>query len=129
MIPPGHCRTAVLPCLMWLSINALLPLPRARQINRQEKYIWWSVKSNTERKNGCQPELWSKALNGIQWEVAHPLSLNYGVPIASMDAAICVSGGGTPYVGLTKGSIPMLWSGSTADTYGCIHGSNRCSVI
>ncbi len=44
-----------------------------------------------------------KALNGIQCEVAHPLSLNYGAPIASMDATICVSGGGTPYIGITKG--------------------------
>ncbi len=33
-----------------------------------------------------------KALNGIQWEVAPPLTLNYGTPITSMDAAICVSG-------------------------------------
>ncbi len=46
---------------------------------------------------------WSKALNGIQWEVAHPLTLNYGAPIASMDATICVSVEGTPYVGITKG--------------------------
>ncbi len=37
-----------------------------------------------------------KALNGIQWEVAHPLPLNYGAPIASMDATMCVSSGGTP---------------------------------
>ncbi len=30
-----------------------------------------------------------KTLNGIQWEVAHPLSLNYRGLIASMDATIC----------------------------------------
>ncbi len=44
-----------------------------------------------------------KALNGIQWEVAHPLMLNYGAPIASMDAIMCVSGEGTSYVGIPKG--------------------------
>ena len=44
-----------------------------------------------------------KALNGIQWEVAHPLPLNYGALIASMDATICVIGVGTPYIGITKG--------------------------
>ncbi len=41
-----------------------------------------------------------KALNGIQWEVAHPLTLNYGAPIPSMDATMCVSNEGTPYVGI-----------------------------
>ncbi len=41
-----------------------------------------------------------KALNGIQWEVAYPLTLNYGAPIASRDASICVSSEGTPYVGI-----------------------------
>ena len=51
----------------------------------------------------CSPYIGGKALNGIQWEVAHPLSLNYGAPIAYMDATICVSGGGTPYIGITKG--------------------------
>ncbi len=45
----------------------------------------------------------AKALNGIQWEVAHPLMLNYGAPIASMDAIMCVSGEGTSYVGIPKG--------------------------
>ncbi len=44
-----------------------------------------------------------KALNGIQWEVAHPLPLNYGAPVASMDATVCVSGEGTPYLRITKG--------------------------
>ncbi len=44
-----------------------------------------------------------KALNGIQWEVAHPLTLNYEAPIASKDATICVSSEGTPSVGITKG--------------------------
>ena len=47
--------------------------------------------------------LYRKALNGIQWEVAHPLTLNYGAPIASMDVTICVSSEGTPYMGITKG--------------------------
>ncbi len=32
-----------------------------------------------------------KALSGIQWEVAHPMALNYGAPIASMDATLCVN--------------------------------------
>ncbi len=49
------------------------------------------------------PKKERKALNGIQWEVAHPLTLNYGAPIASMDATMCVSNEGTPYVGITKG--------------------------
>ncbi len=31
-----------------------------------------------------------KALNGIQWEVAHLLPLNYAAPIAFLDATICV---------------------------------------
>ncbi len=44
-----------------------------------------------------------KALNGIQWEVAHPLSLNYGAPVGSMDTTICVGSAGIPYVGITKG--------------------------
>ena len=35
-------------------------------------------------------------------EVAHPLTLNYGAPIVSIDATIC--GEGTPYVGFV---IPM----------------------
>ena len=52
-----------------------------------------------------------KALNGSQWEVAHPLTLNYGAPIASMDATMCVSNEGTPYVGITKhqwvGNFPL----------------------
>ena len=43
-----------------------------------------------------------KALNGIQWEVAHPLALNNRAPIASMDATMCVSVEGTPYIGITK---------------------------
>ena len=30
----------------------------------------------------------SRALNGIQWEVARPLTLNYGTPITSMDATM-----------------------------------------
>ena len=42
----------------------------------------------------------SKALNGIQWKVAHQLMFNYGDPIASMDATICVSGEGTAYIGM-----------------------------
>ncbi len=80
-----------------------------------------------------------KALNGIQWEVAHPLSLNYGAPIASMDAAICVSGGGNPYIGITKGfkefykletfCYTYLWGAFIADIHGCIHESDRGSVI
>ena len=41
----------------------------------------------------------TKALNGIHWEVAHPLTLNDGAPIASMDATMCFSGEGTSYVG------------------------------
>ncbi len=41
-----------------------------------------------------------KALNGIHWEVAHPLMLNYGAPIASTDATMCVSSEGTSYVGI-----------------------------
>ncbi len=36
-----------------------------------------------------------KGLNGIQWEVAYLLTLNYRAPTTSMDATICVSGGGT----------------------------------
>ena len=45
----------------------------------------------------------TKALNGIQWEVAHPLTLNYKAPIPSRDATICVSSEGTPYIVITKG--------------------------
>ncbi len=33
-------------------------------------------------------EIFAKALNGIQWEVAHLLTLNYEVPIFSMDFVI-----------------------------------------
>ncbi len=40
---------------------------------------------------------------GPQWKVAHPLTLNYKAPIASRDATICVSSGGTPCGGITKG--------------------------
>ncbi len=43
----------------------------------------------------------TKALNGIQWEVAHPLMLNNGAPVTSMDATMCVSNEGTPYEGIT----------------------------
>ena len=39
----------------------------------------------------------AKALNGIQWEVDHPLTLNYKAPIASVDATMCVSSEGPPY--------------------------------
>ena len=49
-----------------------------------------------------------KALNGSQWEVAHPLTLNYEAPISSRDATICVSSEGT---------------------YSCVHRSDRGSVI
>ncbi len=38
-------------------------------------------------QNICETS--SKALNGIQWEVAHPLTLNYGATIASRDATMC----------------------------------------
>ncbi len=56
----------------------------------------------------------TKALNGIQWEVAHPLTLNYGVPITSTDETICVSGAGTPYIGIIKGvTLPMYGVPST----------------
>ncbi len=48
-----------------------------------------------------------KALNGIQWEVAHPLSLNDGAPIASMDATICVSSAGRNFTNLKPFIIPM----------------------
>ncbi len=37
----------------------------------------------------------TKALNGIHWKVAHPLMFNYGAPIASMNATMCVRGEGT----------------------------------
>ncbi len=43
-----------------------------------------------------------KALNGIQWRVAHPLTLNHEVPMGSMDATICVSSAGIPYVDITN---------------------------
>ena len=40
-------------------------------------------------KSCCSPvnfsQISSKALNGVQWEVAQPLPLNYGVPIAFSD--------------------------------------------
>ncbi len=39
-----------------------------------------------------------KAFYGIQMEVAHQLALNYGDPITSMDATMCVSVEGTPYL-------------------------------
>ncbi len=50
----------------------------------------------------------TKALNGIQWEVVYPLTLNYDAPISSRDATIYVSSEGTPYVGITKGWKPFV---------------------
>ena len=71
-----------------------------------------------------------KALNGIQWEVAHPLSLNFGAPITSIDATMCVRGVSTPYVGITKGiCYTYVGSAFTADTHGCIYRSDRGSKI
>ena len=60
--------------------------------------------------------LTEKALNGIQWEVAQPLTLNYWAPIASMDATMCVSN-------------TYVWSVFNTDTHSCIHRSNRGSII
>ena len=40
----------------------------------------------------------AKALNGIQWEVAHPLTLNNGAPIASRNATTCVGSEGTLFL-------------------------------
>ncbi len=39
----------------------------------------------------CQLFSCRKALNGIQWEVADPLTLNNGAPIISVNATMCVS--------------------------------------
>ena len=59
-----------------------------------------------------------KTLNGIQWEVAHPLRLNYGA--LSLLAGLPRS--------MANANI-YVWSPFTADTYGCIHRSNRGTVI
>ncbi len=68
-----------------------------------------------------------KALNGIQWEVAHPLPLNCGAPIASLDASICVRG--VEFYKLETFCFIYVSSTYTTDTYSCIHRSDRSSVI
>ncbi len=60
-------------------------------------------------ENGWNRYEFSKALNGIQWKVAHPLPLNYGAPISSRDATMCVSGGGTPYLSIECLHCRHIW--------------------
>ncbi len=66
-------------------------------------YLWIKYEKNPNGKNQT-----SKALNGIQLEVAHPLTLQYGAPISSMDGTICGSSGGTPYIG-TQGRVTSYY--------------------
>ncbi len=71
------------------------------------RQIWAKIEQKLP-KSGWFSGLLAKALNGIQWEVAHPLSLNYGAPVGYMDATMCAR---------------------TADTYACIHRCNGGSGI
>ncbi len=77
---------------MLLVITCKRPHPKFLTIFPQFKNVWVHVNSgkpwNTKyRAIFPWHGVW-KALNGIQWEVAHPLTLNYGASITSKDATI-----------------------------------------
>ncbi len=64
-----------------------------------------------------------KAPNGIQWEVAHWLTLNYEAPIQLLLLGM------QPYVSAVKSLHTYVWSAFTTDTYGCVHRNDRGSII
>ncbi len=87
--PSWECRGMDISCIGWGTVS-ILQLPRLKCSKaKRPNIIFVSILKKVNGKKGFTILLalyFPNALNGIHWEVAHPLTLNYGTPIASMDA-------------------------------------------
>ena len=78
-------HSAVNACFFYSALVRLNPvlkcIVRTMIINPSDLHCDYCIYNISQCKNKIQFSL--KALNGIQWEVAHPLTLNYEAPFAS----------------------------------------------
>ncbi len=74
---------------VFLGISSINAMWKNEHLSPIPKQFSTELSAQSVKFIGFQPfeyfSLSGKALNGIQWKVAHPLAFNYGAPIASMD--------------------------------------------